>query len=187
MAWTNETLILSAVRLLSGHDKQIRCLTSIEIHIRTHLIVAILMHAFFCHISIALSYISAILILISARFRNLIHIITSNISFQQYAPERRYSYVFSLLIKEAISVCVYVLLASLYKWFGFANNNYHITSMNVRRWLVESSYAPFIIFALLTDCYFGWLYAFDEYQLFSIIGMTQSSAFFLDALCRQPT
>jgi hypothetical protein len=133
---------------------------------------------FFCHIYIALLYFSALLILISARFRNLIHIITSNMPFRQYAPEQRYSYGFGLLIKEVTSVCVYVLLASLYKWFGLANNDYHITSMNVRRWLAESSFAPFIIFGLLTDSYFGCIYLFDEYQLFSIIGMTHKVLLF---------
>lgn len=178
MAMRNETIILSAVGLLSDNDKQIRCLTTIEIHIRTHLIITILIHMFFCLICIALSFISALLILISTRFRHLIHIMTSNISFRQYAPERRYSYGFGLLIKEVISVCIYVLLASLYKWFGLANNDSHITSMNVRRWLVEGSNALFIIFALFIDFYFRWIYVFDEYQFFSIIGMTQKLPLF---------
>jgi hypothetical protein len=66
-------------------------------------------------------------------------------------------------------VFVYVLFAFLYEWFGLAYNGGRVTSMNFRRWLIEASYAPF----LLCGYYMGCLdMIFDEYQVFHLIGIT---------------
>jgi hypothetical protein len=58
--------------------------------------------------------------------------------------------------------------------------------MNVRRWLVEGSFAPFIFGFLIEYCIGRPNIIFDEYQLFSIVEITLKVPL-LDALCRKST
>jgi hypothetical protein len=164
MLLTNETLPLLPVQFFSTDEKPMRCLVSMRSRLQTHFFVLLLIHMFFVHIYIILLHFSVGLIIFSPRFRNFILIIKSSVRLRSYAPEGRYLYAIVLLIKEVVFIFVYILFAFLYKWFRLTNNDYRITSMNVRRWLVESSFAPFLFLGFLIEYCIGRPnIIFDEY------------------------
>jgi len=82
---------------------------------------------------------------------------------------------------EIILTFVYMLFAFLYDWFRLVNNDYRITSLNFRQWLIEASSAPILLFGASFSYYIRCIDVFfDEYQSFYISGfMVKVPLFFL--------
>ena len=140
-----------------------------------HFLGTTLLYMIFLYILMGLLLGVLILFIVSPYFRRFIDAIKSYIRLHSYAAEERYFYVIVLFIKdkEIALVFLYVLFAFLYKWFRLVNNDTPITSVNFRRWLIESTLAPCLFGGILLEYYTGCLSTlFDQYQSFYIIGMT---------------
>jgi hypothetical protein len=174
MLLTNETWRLLPIQPLSTDEKHIRCLVNMKKWLLIHSFVTTLIHIFFVHIYIIFLFFFVVFYLFSLRFRRFIRCITSNIQLTSYAQQQRHVYRIILLIKEVALVFVYVLFAFLYKWFGFANNDRHITTMNFRRWLIEAAFIPLLFMGFVGEYYIQCISSiiFDEYQLFYILAIT---------------
>jgi len=186
MLLTNGTFALLPVRFSSTDDKQMRCIVNIRLWLLIHTCVTTLIHIFFLYIYIVLLFFFVFFFLLCPCFRSFIRAITPNIRLPSYAQEERYLYRIILLIKEMALTFVYVLFAFLYKWFGLANNDYRVTSMNFSRWLVEGSFAPFLFCSFVGEYYIECInIIFDEYQLFYIIAITLKIPLFFLMRCAE--
>ncbi len=180
MLLTNETLSYLSLELLLTDDKRMRCLVSMRSRLQTHFMVILLIYMLFAYIYIVLLIISVFLMRFSIRFRHVIRIIESNIRLSSYEPSRRYLYGMVVLIKELSMILVYIVLCCIYKWFGLSNSNNGVNLMNIRRWLVEATFAPFIYFFFLIEYSIGSVnIVFDEYQLYFIVAIAVKLPLFI--------
>jgi hypothetical protein len=179
MLLPNETFPLYPVQFALTNDRQMSCVVNMQVLLLTHFFVTLMIHVVSINIYIFLSFVYVVVYLLSPCFRRFIRAINPNIHLHSYAHEGKYFYGIILLIKEMLLVFVYVLFAFLYKWFGLAYNGGRITCMDLYRWLVEASYAPFLLCGILCGYYTGCFdMIFDEYQVFHLIGVTLKISLF---------
>ena len=172
MLLTNETLTLYPVQFPLIHSREISCIVNVQVWLLTHFFVILMIHAVYINIYIVLSFLYVVIFLLYPRFRSFIRAINPNIQLRSYAHERKYLYGIMLIIKEMLFVFVYVLFAFLYKWFGFAYNGELVTLIDLHRWLIEATCAPFLLWAFLYGYYMECLdIVFDEYQVLHMVGV----------------
>jgi hypothetical protein len=189
MLLTNEILSLLSVQLLITDNKRMICLVSMQSRLHIHFMVVSLIQTVFAYIYIVLLIFSVCLVIFSGRFRQIIHIIQSNIRLGSYSPSKRYRYAVVVLIKEVLLIFVYILFCYIYQWYRLSNNANHVTSMNIRRWFVEATFTPFLCFFFLIEYSVGRPnIIFDEYQLYYIaaISLKLPLFFFMRFAERQP-
>ncbi len=146
----------------------------------THYMVVYLIHLISLMTYLWITCVSTTFYLFSSSFRNFIHIIQETIQLRSYEHEERYLYWIIMMMKEITSIIAYSLLAFLFKFFGFVNNDSSITQMHVRLWFIEASFFPLLFFGCFCIYYVRCMYdIFDEYQtVYIIIIMLKVPLFF---------
>ncbi len=145
------------------------CIVYMQLWPRTHLIIILFIQFIFINISRSLTYICVTLFILSSRFRSFLDVIKEYIPLRVYDPQERYLYGIALLKKEMALIFVYILFAFLYNCFGLVNNDYRMTSVKFRRWLIEALSVPVLLLGALFSHYIGCIdIFFDEYQSFYI-------------------
>ena len=138
MLSTNETFLLLPSQLFLINDKQMRCFVSMRWRLYSHYFAVSLTELFVSLTCLNLLMYSILLVLVSARFRQIIRLIQSNVRLGSYPLSNRYSYTMVVLIKEMLLISVYILFCYIYQWCGLSSNTNYVKSINTHRWFVEA-------------------------------------------------
>lgn len=120
MLLPNETFPLYPVQFALTNDRQMSCVVNMQVLLLTHFFVTLMIHVVSINIYIFLSFVYVVVYLLSPCFRRFICAINPNIQLHSYAHEGKYFYGIILVIKEILSVFVYVLFCLFIRmiWIG---------------------------------------------------------------------
>lgn len=179
MLSTNETLSSSSVSFFLTDDEYMQCLINVQLWTRAHFLVTILVNALLFVVYAPFSMCITFFLLFYPRFDRFTGIDVSVLPWG-IVEENRYIYFMRLLIKEVKLIFVYVQLAFLCRWVGLMDNDYRITSLDIRRWLIEASFAPFIIVGLIVEYCAGCEnYIFERNQFAFVLAPRLKVAVFI--------
>ena len=186
MLLINTTMELAPGQFSPAFKDKIQCLIVVKSSLSMHYIVVHLIHTIVVWIDLLLFQVLGFGYIFYPPCRNFIRTLSPYIRLPSNVLEDKRLFVFRLFVKEIASTSVYVLFAFLSKCFGLMNNNFSITSLDFRRWIIEGTCAEYLFFALFWMFYMeGFDILFDEYQLLYLCEITLKIAVYILMRCAE--
>ena len=150
MPVTNETHSSLPNKLLFHEDTRMLCYTNRKVWLMN---LTVTINTIQCHSMGFVSFLFFLYVLHFRHRRSFLNDRTEDESEVIYNPEHRSLFyaTYCILDKEIRLVTVYVLSAVIYKWLVWMDENNTITSLNISQWLIEATWAPFVITLTLIE------------------------------------